>query len=112
LEDKMSTDENAKVPDTVANIMKCMCSKCPVQTDSACVKEKLDNLMKKLESVREGDVPEPKDVPGVYCSTGKATCQDLNSKKQCICNTCSVWKEYNLRNFDPSMYFCQKGKAA
>lgn len=109
--DKMNTSENPKVPYTVPNIMKCMCPKCPVQVDSTCIKGKLDNLTKELEGTREGDVPEPQKVPGVYCSTGKATCQDLNPKKQCICNTCAVWIEYHLQNVDPVMYFCQKGKA-
>jgi hypothetical protein len=108
----MSTGENAKVPYTVANIKKCMCPKCPVQADSTCVKGKLENLMRELESAGEGNVPEPQNVPGIYCSTGKATCQDLNPQKGCICNTCAVWKEYHLQNVKPVMYFCQKGKAA
>jgi hypothetical protein len=107
----MNTGENAKVPYTVANIKKCMCPKCPVQAASICVKGKLENLTKELESAQEGDVPKPQNIPGVYCSTGKATCQDLNLKKQCICYTCTVWKEYHLQNVDPVMYFCQKGKA-
>lgn len=108
----MSTGENEKVPYTVANIKKCMCPKCPVQADSKCAKGKLDNLMKELEGAREVDVPEPKSVPGIYCSTGKATCQDLDPGRGCICNTCDIWKEYHLQNVKPVMYFCQKGKAA
>jgi Protein of unknown function (DUF2769) len=108
----MSTGENEKVPYTVANIKKCMCSECPVQADSKCVKEKLENLKRELEGAREVDVPEPKSVPGIYCSTGKATCQDLDPRRGCICNTCDVWKEYHLQNVKPVMYFCQKGKAA
>ena len=55
----MSTGENSKVPYTVANIMKCMCPKCPVQADSTCVKGKLENLTTELENVREGAAPEP-----------------------------------------------------
>jgi len=110
--DKMSTGGNSKVSYTVENIMKCRCPYCPVQADSVCVKGKLDNLMKELESTQEGKVPQSQDVPGLYCSTGKATCQDLNPKKQCICNTCAIWVENHLQNVDPVMYFCLKGKAA
>lgn len=107
----MNTSGNSKVPYTVHNIKRCMCPKCPVQANSKCAMDKLENLVKELETVREGEVPEPQDVPGVYCSTGKATCQDLNPNQQCICYTCAVWNEYNLGEGTPSMYFCQNGKA-
>ena len=110
--DKMKMSEESKVPFTLGNIKRCMCPKCPVQADSKCAMDKLNNLVKGLESAREGVAPEPQNVPGVYCSTGKATCQDLNPQKHCICNTCAVWKEYHLQNVKPVMYFCQKGKAA
>jgi hypothetical protein len=107
----MNTSGNSKVPYTVENLKKCMCPKCPVQADSKCAMDKLDNLEKGLETAREGEVPEPQDVPGIYCSAGKATCQDLDPNQQCICYTCAVWKEYNLGEGTPSMYFCQNGKA-
>lgn len=55
----MDTSESTKVPYTLANIKKCMCPKCPVQADSKCAMDKLDNLVKGLESAREGEVPEP-----------------------------------------------------
>lgn len=107
----MNTSENSRVPYTVDNIMKCMCPKCPVQANSKCAMNKLDSLVKGLESAGEGNVPEPLNIPGLYCSTGKATCHDLNPKEQCICYTCAIWKEYNLQNVEPVMYFCQRGKA-
>lgn len=107
----MNKSENSKVPYTIENIKKCMCPKCPVQADSKCAKDKLNSLTKELGSERKGEVPEPQNVPGIYCSTGKATCQDLNPEEQCICYTCAVWKEYNLGDGTPSMYFCQRGKA-
>jgi hypothetical protein len=107
----MNTSENSKVPYTLENIKRCMCPKCPVQANSKCAMDKLDSLVKALESAGEGNVPEPQNVPGVYCSTGKATCQDLDPNQQCICYTCEVWKEYNLGDGTPSMYFCQNGKA-
>jgi len=107
----MNTSENSKVPYNLENIKKCLCPKCPVQVDSKCSMAKLKSLTKGLESAREGEVPEPQNVPGLYCSTGKATCQDLNPHEQCICPTCSVWKKHNLQNVQPVMYFCQRGKA-
>ncbi|WP_269850078.1 DUF2769 domain-containing protein [Methanosarcina horonobensis] len=66
---------------------------------------------KAMEDLPEGEVPDPEDVPGIYCSEGEATCQDLNPERQCICNTCDVWKEYLLENGTPSQYFCQNGRA-
>jgi hypothetical protein len=108
----MDTGEKEKVPYTISNIRKCMCPQCPVQADSQCAKEKLESLKRELEGAREVDIPGPQKVPGVYCSTGKATCQDLHPERGCICNTCAVWREYNLQNVKPVMYFCQKGKAA
>jgi hypothetical protein len=108
----MNMSENSKVPFTIDNFKKCMCPKCPVQTISKCSKDKLDNFANGLENARKEDVLEPQNVPGVYCSTGKATCQDLNPKKQCICTACEVWKEYHLQKVDPVLYFCTKGKAA
>ncbi|MGB9936979.1 MAG: DUF2769 domain-containing protein [Methanobacterium sp.] len=49
-------------------------------------------------------------VPGMYCSTGKALCKDINPEKQCICNKCVVWKENNLENKNPDQHFCENGK--
>ena len=111
LGDSMNICENTKVPYTLENIKKCMCPKCPVQANSKCAMDKLDNLMKKYGSGSEGNVPKNQDVPGIYCSTGRATCQDLYPEEQCICYTCAVWKEYNLQNVKPTMYFCQRGGA-
>lgn len=107
----MNTSGNSKVAYTIENIKKCMCPKCPVQADSKCAVDKLDGLVKELESSREGEVPETQDVPGIYCSTGKAICQDLDPNQQCICYSCAIWKEKNLGEGTPSMYFCQNGKA-
>lgn len=108
----MNTCESAKVPFTIDNIKKCMCPKCPVQANSKCAMDKLENFVKELESSQEGKFPENQDVPGIYCSAGRATCQDLYPEEQCICYTCAVWKEYNLQNVKPTMYFCQRGGAA
>jgi len=81
------------VPYSRDNINRCRCPQCPVQADSKCVKDKLENSKKVMGELPEGEVPDPEDVPGIYCSTGEATCQDLNPERQCICYTCNVWKE-------------------
>ncbi|MGB9131778.1 MAG: DUF2769 domain-containing protein [Methanosarcina sp.] len=107
----MSTDIENKVPYTVSNIEKCMCSQCPVQANSVCAQEKFSSLKNEIKSSGGGAGPEPKEVPGIYCSTGSATCIDLNPNQQCICKTCAVWEEYDLENAKPMMYFCNIGRA-
>ncbi|MDY0385754.1 MAG: DUF2769 domain-containing protein [Methanolobus sp.] len=107
----MNKDENLKVPYLKENIERCMCSVCPVQADSKCAQDKLESSKKMMADLSGNDVPAAGDVPGIYCSTGKATCQDLDPDKKCICNTCDVWKEYVLESSKPSMYFCKKGRA-
>ena len=100
-----------EVPYARSSINKCRCSQCPVQIDSKCIKDKLESSKTEMSKIPAGEVPDPEDVPGIYCSTGKATCQDLNPDRQCICNTCDVWKEYDLEKATPSQYFCQNGIA-
>ena len=51
------------------------------------------------------------NVPGMYCSTGKAICKDLNPKKRCKCRECKVWLENDLENGEPNLYFCQNGQS-
>lgn len=100
-----------EVPYERKNINRCMCPQCPVQADSKCVKYKLEVSKKEIEKMPVGEVPNPEDVPGSYCSIGKAICQDLSPDRQCICNTCDVWKEYVLEEGTPYQYFCQNGRA-
>ncbi len=99
------------VPYSRENINRCRCTQCPVQADSRCVKDKLESSKKAMEKMPVGEVPNPEDVPGIYCSTGNASCQGLNPDRQCICNTCDVWKEYFLEKGTPSQYFCLNGRA-
>ena len=86
------------------NIEKCHCPCCSVQAVSKCAYEKLD----KLQSIK--GTPEPKEIPGMYCVSGKVTCTDFNSEGQCQCPQCEVWKKYNLDQGKPTGYFCQNGK--
>ncbi len=86
--------------------MKCVCSICPVQADSQCSKDKEKN-----KEMMGKKMPKPKDIPNLYCSGGKAACEDLDMKQMCICGSCPVWAQYNLVSAKPSMYFCRDGKA-
>lgn len=99
------------VPYNEENINRCKCPRCPVQADSLCVQNRLQISRQELENAPEEEAPNPEDVPGVYCSEGKASCQDLNFEKQCICGTCDVWKEYDLKDESPNNHFCQQGRA-
>jgi hypothetical protein len=92
------------------NVQKCLCPTCPVQGDSDCAKEKLMKLQEMAQSEEEM-MPTPEDVPGVYCSTGKATCTDLDPSKDCQCPNCPLWEEHDLENGKPAGYFCRDGKA-
>jgi hypothetical protein len=89
------------------NISKCMCPKCPVQSKSQCASGNLATIkasLAKTALVRE-------DIPGVYCSTGTATCKDLDPKQTCICGSCAVFGENNLEKGTPLGYFCRDGFA-
>ncbi|MHB8103872.1 MAG: hypothetical protein ACYDEF_17360 [Methanosarcina sp.] len=64
-----------------------------------------------MDKMSAGEVPNPEDVPGIYCSTGKARCQDLDFGRKYICGSCGIWKEYDLKDADPNNHFCQHGRA-
>ncbi|HEX7467003.1 MAG TPA: DUF5518 domain-containing protein [Methanobacterium sp.] len=94
----------------VENVQKCLCPTCPVQAESDCAKEKLIKLQEMMQSEEEMN-PTPEDVPGVYCSTGNATCTDIDPSKECQCPKCPMWEEYDLENGEPAGVFCRDGKA-
>ena len=98
----------AKIKFTMENLNKCVCSTCPCQADSVCAKEK---LVKMQEIMQGKEMPEPDMVAGLYCSSGKTTCSDLDFDRFCQCNYCEVWKENDLKNGEPFGYFCRNGKA-
>ncbi len=102
----------AKVDFNMDNIKKCLCVKCPVQAKSECVKKKAEMGMKMMEN--QGNIkmmPKAEDVPGMYCSTGRAVCVDIDTKQMCICGTCPIWGEYKLAGGKPMGYFCRDGAA-
>ena len=79
----------------------------PCQAESECAQAK----MKMLQESMTGMSPKPSDVPGMYCTTGTATCGDLDPNKTCNCPNCDVFKENNLGDGEPGEYFRQKGMA-
>lgn len=86
---------------TKDNIGKCLCGECPVQVQSACAKEKY------AEAQKAKGMPRPEQVPGLYCSSGKATCKDLNWVEHCLCPGCLVWAENSLK----TNHYCSRGSA-
>jgi hypothetical protein len=108
---EMDTSGEARVPYAVKNIERCMCPQCPVQADSRCISDKIGNLKNEMKDLGIDEVSAPQKVPGVYCSSGTATCSDLDPNKDCICKTCSVWDDYCLEHANTIMYFCNNGRA-
>ncbi len=96
------------VPFTRQNAKKCRCWECPVQGDSQCIKQNSD----KMGDVLTTTYFLPEIVPGLYCSSGVATCDDIDTSRNCICDTCLVFKNYDLKNNKPYGYYCRDGAAA
>jgi hypothetical protein len=89
------------------NMDKCNCKMCPVQEKSACSAEKKAKLMAPMQPGMEMMMPSAADFPGLYCSTGVATCEDLDQTKGCICPSCAVWTDNKLT----AQKYCERGSA-
>jgi hypothetical protein len=100
-----------RVPFTVENIKKCICTDCPVQNTSRCVKEKMEKTKEMMGSMESGLMPKPEDIPGLYCATGVATCKDIDTSQMCICGDCPLWEKYDLASGELLGYYCRDGKA-
>lgn len=98
----------SKVPFTKAEAGLCMCPKCPVQAASDCVKNKVSGIKDALQK----EQLERADIPGVYCSTGTATCTDLDPGRNCICGGCAVFSQHGLAAGTPVGYYCRDGSAS
>jgi len=75
-------------------------SQVPLQPKSKCVggkPAKIKEALSKSSMNRE-------EIPGIYCSTGIATCSDIGAKQPCICGSCAVFSEYNLCAAKPVGY--------
>lgn len=103
----MSQAASINVPFTTENMIKCMCPECGVQSESKCVSDK----MSKLNDALNSNPLEREDIPGEYCSTGTATCQDIDTGQACTCFDCPVYIEYKLDGGEPTCYYCQSGRA-
>ncbi len=99
----------SKVKFNKKNEKRCICEQCPVQTKSVCIQEKIRKMSE--GSSNEMDMPPVEDVPELYCASGKASCQDIDTQKMCICGQCAVWQENNLVQGEPESYYCRDGKA-
>ncbi|RJR34467.1 MAG: DUF2769 domain-containing protein [Desulfobacteraceae bacterium] len=94
-----------KVPFDTNTVGRCLCPGCPVQADSSCVtylKQNLEEAIAKTPLERE-------EIPGVYCSTGKATCRDIDPRRPCPCGSCPIFAEYHLSGSKPVGYYCRDG---
>lgn len=98
-----------KVNFSIENIMKCLCPQCPVQSSSKCVKGKKE-MFNKTKNIKI-ETMKAEDFPGIYCSSGFASCKDIDTKQMCICGSCPVWAEYDLAGGKPRGYFCRYGIA-
>jgi hypothetical protein len=103
----MAQVSSSKVSFDTSNVGSCMCPKCPVQGESKCVKGKMGGIQKALQK----KPLKREDIPGVYCSTGTATCPDLDPTKSCMCAGCPVFSKYNLAGGIPVGYYCRDGSS-
>jgi hypothetical protein len=103
----MAQVSSSKVSFETSNVGSCMCPKCPVQGASKCVKGKLGGIKKALEK----NPLKREDIPGLYCSTGTATCRDLDPTKSCMCGGCPIFSKYNLTGGTPVGYYCRDGSS-
>jgi len=95
------------VPFVAANVTRCLCPKCPVQKASVCVTGK----MSKIGDALKVNPLKRADIPGVYCASGTATCEDINTNQSCQCGSCAVFAEFKLAGGKPVGYYCRDGSA-
>lgn len=130
--DIVGNKEN-RVPLNNNTVNKCICSMCPVQTGSACSTAKMKKLKDSIKmslpstsvgsgimgsmfiqediNMQEAKLPEPREIPAVYCSIDKAACSDLNINKGCICTDCQNYRDYSLAAGRPVEHYCFNGRA-
>lgn len=70
----MKQTVRVELPLSRENAKKCICWQCPVQDNSQCIKENSD----KMGEVMTSKFFDPKIVPGLYCTSGAASCQDID----------------------------------
>ncbi len=86
----------------------CLCGGCPVNRGSACIHAQEEKLAPSTDAIeKEGLMPPPEIMPGIYCAIGKSSCEDLSSRKKCLCPACPVQIETGLSK----SYYCLLGSA-
>lgn len=95
------------IPFTRENAKKCICWKCPVQKDSQCIKKNEE----KMGEVMTTRFFEPQIVPGLYCSSGTASCKDIDASRPCICGGCEIYSNFRLNKSRPQGHYCKNGSA-
>lgn len=104
----VDTVQTRTVEFTMDAVGKCQCIVCPVQADSSCAHE-LDKGVQSLLGPGAWGDPRHIEVPRVYCSTGGASCDDLDFDQACMCpKTCEVYRENKLHEWK----YCQRGPAS
>ena len=94
---EMETKNKSTIELNIENIQKCACPECPVQIESKCAQNKIEN-MQEMMKIEKNIVPDPKNVPGMYCINGLTACNDFNADKICKCTVCDIFKENKLEN--------------
>jgi hypothetical protein len=105
----MRQTEIKNAPFTSAYVVQCMCPECPVQKSSKCTKEQLTNMGTTL--CKDKTPLRREEIPALYCSTGTATCADINTRQACICDMCPVYASFKLENQTPGGFFCREGRS-
>ncbi len=103
----MSQTKGSKVAFNAENTGTCLCPKCPVQTKSRCVSDKMATINDALAK----QPLNPEAIPGVHCATGVAACKDLDPSQTCSCFDCAVFSKHDLASATPVGYYCQDGFA-
>jgi hypothetical protein len=94
----------------VENLQKCQCGECGVQAESECAQAGFKMLPQILEEMEKGNMPNPKEIPGMYCATGTTMCNDLNYGKECNCINCEIYSTNELNQSEPGEQYCRNGK--
>ncbi len=86
----------------------CLCGGCPVNRASACVRELEEALAPHAEAIeKEGLMPPPETMPGIYCAVGISYCGDLSGRLKCLCPACPLLMREGLGK----SYYCLLGSA-
>lgn len=97
-----------KVDYTLENYNRCLCGGCPVNRHSECTHRQEEALGEVFEAMEKGaPLPDPRAMPGIYCSLGKSVCDDMSAEFACLCPGCSVHLKQTLRN----TRYCMQGSA-